>query len=472
MMIKNGVVQALLNDLGHSVVSIKNADLEAHTKDTWPLAAKWTTQEAETHLPSCVVRPTNSEMVAIALKIAVKHACPVVPFGAGSGVTGAAVPQSGAIVIDLREMKEIVNFDPDNLMVTVEPGVMGGVLEQWLSNKGFTLGHYPQSLHLASVGGLVSTRSTGTFSSKYGGIEDLILGLEAVLPDGEVVKFRATPRSATGPNLVSLFVGAEGLFGIVTQITLRIFPIAEVRSLLGYTFPDLASGLKALRECFGRHLRPAVLRLYDANEATGLYGRVGLALDKPLLIVGHEGEKRVAKAEQDAFSEIATAFGAESLGAEIGNAWEAHRFDASWLDKGNGGPHLMADAIEVGVSWTGLNALYEQVMKEIQPLCAKVMGHYSHFYSTGGCIYFIFFVEGSDTLSVKEKYQAVWNTTMKCVLAMGGTVSHHHGIGLIRSEYMRAELGTGFHLLERLKQAIDPQNIMNPGKFGFSDKKA
>lgn len=465
----NSVVQALTNDLGHTVVSTNISDLEAHTKDTWPLAAKWTTQEAKAHLPSCVVRPTSSEMVAAALKIATQHACPVVPFGAGSGVTGAAVPPGGAVVIDMRGMKQIVSFDPENLMVTVEPGVMGGVLEQWLSKEGFTLGHYPQSLHLASVGGLVSTRSTGTFSSKYGGIEDLILGLEAVLPNGEVVNFRATPRSATGPDLASLFVGAEGLFGIVTRVTLRIFPTAEIRSLLGYTFPDLAAGLKALRECFGRHLRPAVLRLYDANEATGLYGRVGLSRDKPLLIVGHEGEKRVAKAEEEAFAEIAAACGAEALGAAIGDAWEAHRFDASWLDKGNGGPHLMADAIEVGVSWTGLNALYDQVMNEIKPLCTKVMGHYSHFYSTGGCIYFIFFVEGADSANVREKYHAVWETAMKCVLEMGGTVSHHHGIGLVRSAHMRAELGTGFSLLERLKQAIDPQNIMNPGKFGFTE---
>ncbi len=472
MITKADVVQALQNELGPSIVSIKNADLEAHARDTWPMAAKWTVQETEKHLPACVIRPTSCEMVELAVKVAAQHAYPVVPFGAGSGVTGAAIPQDSAIVIDMREMKQIVRFDPDNLMVTVEPGVLGGVLEEWLSGKGFTLGHYPQSLHLASIGGLVSTRSTGTFSSKYGGIEDLILGLEAVLPDGEAVKFRATPRSATGPDLVSLFVGAEGLFGIITQITLRIFPTAECRSLLGYAFPDLAAGLTALRECYGRHLRPAVLRLYDATEATGLYDRVGLALDKPLLIVGHEGEKRVAKAEQEAFAEIAIASGAQSLGAGIGNAWESHRFDASWLDRGNGGPRLMADAIEVAVSWSQLGPLYERVIKSIQPLCAKVMGHYSHFYSTGGCIYFIFFVEGKDTATAKERYRAVWDTVMKCVLEIGGTVSHHHGIGMARSEYMRAELGSGFRLLKLLKNAIDPKHIMNPGKFALPSKDA
>lgn len=464
---RDEVVEALRRQLGEDKVSTQPDALRAHSKDAWPLAAKWSDDEARAHLPACVVQPADAAQVSEAVRIAVAHGRAVVPYGAGSGVTGAAVPAAGAVVVDLRAMNAIVALDEANLMVTVGPGVIGGELELWLNARGYTLGHYPQSLHLASLGGLVSTRSTGTFSSKYGGIEDLLLGLDAVLPDGETVSFRPVPRAATGPNLAQLFVGAEGAFGLVTQVSVRVFPKAERLALAGYAFPDLESATRALREAYGRHIRAAVLRLYDAIEAEGLYRRVGDNLGKPLLITGHEGVSEIVEAERNVLAEIAVRHGATPLGEAIGLAWEAHRFDASWLTIGNEGPTRMADAIEVAASWDALVPLYETLIETVGPLCAKAMGHYSHFYTTGACLYFIFFVEGADAAQTRARYGEVWSQVMDKVLAAGGTIGHHHGVGLARASHLRAELGSGYALLERVKHAIDPAGLMNPGKFGL-----
>jgi alkyldihydroxyacetonephosphate synthase len=461
------IVTALAERLGQERISVQRDVLLAHSHDAWPLASKWTDEEARAHLPACVALPRDADEVSAVVQIATQAARALVPFGAGSGVTGAAVPQAGAVVVDMRGMNRIVKLDEANLMVTVDPGVIGGDLERWLGERGYTLGHYPQSLHLASVGGLVATRSTGTFSSKYGGIEDLLLGLEAVLPDGGRVAFKTVPRASTGPNLAQLFVGAEGAFGFITRVTLRVFQKAEKLALGGYAFPDLKSAVAAMREAYGRHVNAAVLRLYDSIEAEGLYRRVGENLDQPLLITGHEGVAEIAEAEQRVLGQICAKHGARPLGEAIGVAWEQHRFDASWLTRGNEGPTRMADAIEVAASWDTLVPLYDKLLEAVAPLCSKAMGHYSHFYSTGACLYFIFFVEGENAADTRERYSRVWGTVMDEVLEAGGTIGHHHGVGLARASHLRAELGSGYELLARIKQALDPQGLINPGKFGL-----
>lgn len=219
---------------------------QEHGRDTWSLAVKGRPAggQGET-LPAGVVRPTTTEQVSDVLAWATRHEIPVVPYGAGSGVVGGAVPNRGGVSVDLGAFDRVEEVDEENLLVTVGAGVLGGDLEAALNERGFICGHYPQSLYISTVGGWVATRGSGTFSSRYGNIEDMVAGLEVVLPTGEVVRTKATPRSASGPDYKQLFVGSEGTLGVITRVTLRIWPQPEAQALRALSFPSFGAGLEA-----------------------------------------------------------------------------------------------------------------------------------------------------------------------------------------------------------------------------------
>lgn len=449
-------------------IVLDEASRDAAAKDWWPVAGKWTSEETVMHRPLAVLRPKNEADVVAAVLAAAEHGFALVARGAGSGVVGAVVGEANHVSLDLADLNKTVDLDEERFLVTVDAGKLAGELEQELNAQGYTLGHYPQSLYLASVGGLVATRSCGTFSNKYGGIENLVLGLRVVLADGSVIVFRPTPRSATGPYLLPLFIGSEGSLGIITQATLRVFPLTE-RHFGGYKFPSLDAAVRAVREGFARHVVPAVLRIYDDVEAQNLYKHVGLTETSPLLIVGYDGPAEITQAESRLFSEIAVRAGAEWLGPEIGHAWEQHRFNADWLVKGNTGPGCMADAIEVSAAWPDIMPIYDEVRATVAGDCSLFMGHMSHFYSSGGALYIIFAIEAETSDVARERYTRIWEETLRITLKHGGSISHHHGVGKIRSGALAGDLGSAHQLLSTIKAALDPASLLNPGKLGIDE---
>lgn len=448
-------------------VSDDPATLKAHAGDWWPILAKWTESQQAAHLPVAVVHAPDVETVKRAVAFAASQGLSLVPYGAGSGVTGAVVGPAGAVVLDTRRLDRILDFDPDNGLVTVESGVMGGHLEQWLDERGWTLGHYPQSLHISTVGGWVSTCSSGTFSSKYGGIESLLAGLEVVLPTGEAVSFKPVPRTATGPRLMQLFVGAEGSFGVVTKVSLRIFRKPQVRRFAAYAPASLEKGLEIVRLAYQAHLCPALMRLYDEIEAKHLYEGVDRAAGAPLLLLAHEGLATMVDAEQAAFADIAARCGATSVDPAVARFWEAGRYNAEWYRQGNAGAGRIADSIEVAASWTRLAPLYRDVMAKVAPICTSAMGHFSHFYSTGSSLYVIAFLEDDDPAGLRARYDRLWTAVIDATLEHGGTISHHHGLGMVRAGMLQRELGTAHSLLGKVKEALDPKGMFNPGKLGL-----
>src|SRR4029453_11342266 len=242
------------------------AALDAHRTDYWILAHLRARQGRLGAGPACIVRPRDTAEVATAMRAAQRHGVAVVPYGGGSGVLGGAVPPAGSLVIDLRAMDRLLDLDETALLARAEAGLLGGGDERLGTAPGVPPRHHPPCTERAPLGGLVATRSAGQFSTKYGNIEDLLLGLEAVLPSGETMRLAPVPRASTGPSLRELFLGGEGALGIVTEVTLRLFPLPERRALASYAFRSMAGGLDAIRRIVRVGWRPAVVRLYDQTE--------------------------------------------------------------------------------------------------------------------------------------------------------------------------------------------------------------
>ncbi len=442
-----------------------DAALYNHSFDWWPVAAKWRQQDKQPYRPDAVVRPTTLDAISRLLVWANQRGVPVTPWGAGSAVTGAPLPLSGGISLDMRALDQVLALDELNLLVTVQAGKMGHELEQELNSHGYTLNHSPQSLNRSTVGGWVATRATGQFSSRWGGIEDLVVALTVVLPTGEIVQTKLTPRAAIGPEVRHLFIGAEGTLGVVTAVTLKIFPLASYQRLEAVVFPDIESGLTAMRRIMQADLRPFLVRFYDEDEASHAMQEPTFA--RCVLFLGFTGIQAVAQAEYATSITFCQEAGGESLGAAPVAAWMARRFDFSAIERVLAQPGGVAETIEVAHFWGSIFATYRSLKTALAPLATHVWGHFSHAYPQGTSLYMILIGEAEDAAAAEARLHQIWEVAMHTALQEGAVISHHHGVGLARLPYLREDLGTAALPLARVKAALDPNNIMNPGKLGF-----
>lgn len=459
------LIRELAALLGDDRVVADPGKLAERSVDTWPLLLVQRVVGAQPVLPRLLLRPRSTDEVARALAYCSERGIPVVPYGGGSGVTGGAVPTAESVVLDLGEMNRILRLDAENMTVTAQAGVLLKDLEAWVNERGFITGHYPQSIDVAQVGGLVATFSAGQFSTKYGNIEDLVAGLEAVLPSGEVVRVEYAPRRAVGPDLRQLWVGSEGAFGVITEVTLKLFPKPADRWLQGYAVPSMRQGLTIIQRFMQAGWKPAVVRLLDNVEAARLLQDT-LPGEEALLILLSEGPEGYAQAEGRALDRIVREGGGRPLGERPVELWlerrnDVHEFD-QYIQMG-----IIVDTIEVAAPWSRIADIYEQVtvrLKAEVPELLVIMGHSSHSYVQGTNLYFIFGAQPPrDPAEVERVYWSIWERVMAITRTCGGTICHHHGIGKLRTRWVPEELGSAYPLLRRLKQALDPHGIMNPG---------
>ena len=432
-------------------------------RDTWVISVWRSLQRAPTPNPACVIRPTTTADVSTVLRYATRERIAVVPFGAGSGVCGAVLAPEHSIVVDLGTMRALKRIDETALLATVEPGLLGSEFEKALNEAGYSMGHFPQSIALSSVGGWVATRAAGQFSTKYGNIEDMLIAFEAVLPDGDVVRTRPVPRAATGQDLRHLFLGAEGTTGILTELTYQIHPLAASTEKAAIAFPSMSAGLESLRRVMRAGWRPAVLRLYDEIETGRSFA--GAARDgESLLLVLTEGVSELTRVEIEGTIAIASACGGRHVGTEPVDSWLHHRNAVPgfeyFLDQG-----MVVDTIEVASTWNQIDRLYAGVLEGMRavPGILVASGHSSHSYATGTNIYFTFAGRPDRPEDLEGLYFRIWNAAMEATLAAGGTIAHHHGIGRVRREWLARELGSAYPLLAKIRHAMDPFGIMNSG---------
>jgi len=450
-------------------------------------------------LPDMIVWPETVHEISQIVKLANREKVPMVPYGAGSGVSGGTVPVRGGVILDLKRMNRLEKITSKNglFYVTAETGILGEHLEQTLQSQGFTLGHFPSSILCATLGGYLACRSAGQLSSKYGKIEDMTDDIEVVLPNGDLLPFGRTVKNFPKVRPRDLFVGSEGCLGIITKARLKVFPLPIQTRYRGVSFPRLELALQAIRETMQTGLRPSVVRLYDPFDSLilkqGYRGSkipiprrfiskklypllflnpswteriIKLVSSEVLLILGFEGSPEIASAQEKKMLEICRRSQGRDLGEGPGLHWLKHRYSVSFkmpqIFEENG----FVDTIEVATTWDRLLKLYEGV-KKVLTQDTLLLAHFSHAYPEGCSIYFTVIGRCRSPEEDTRRYAKLWHDAMETCLKMGATISHHHGIGLLKAKYLPRELGPAMDFFREIKKKLDPQNIMNPGKMGL-----
>lgn len=423
---------------------------------------------------ACVVKVKDTEQVSKLLAYLNENEVDVVPRTGGSSVTMSIEPPKDGVILDGSDMNEILSVNEADMMVTARCGTPLEYLENYLNQRGYTCGHFPQSLPMAHVGGLVATRSIGQFSTLYGGIEDILVGLEAVLADGTVVRIKNNPRRSVGPDLRHIFIGNEGAFAFITEVTMKMWKyMPEERWMRAYAIEDMQKGLELIREVMVSGYKPAVVRLHDPSEVESHFNSAAPEGHAMILFLA-EGPQSISKAVGDGIEEIARKYGALDLTDKPVKHWLIHRNDvcddvddSKYYDMG-----VVADTCEISAPWSAIGKIYEAVLERLPKENDKLVfigGHSSHSYMQGTNIYFQFAFQEDDADKAKEHYIDTIRVIMEETLKRDGSIAHHHGSGKYRTRWMPQEHGSSYVIMKKIKDALDPKHILNKGVLFVED---
>lgn len=451
--------------------------LQAYSQDLWPRKLLELREEGPPAEPSIdlVLWPETTGQASEIARWAKKVDCAIYPYGAGSGVCGATIPAASEgrprVVVDFKKMRRVRSIDRKSMTVWAESGIIGENLERHLAQERLTLGHFPSSIYCSSLGGYLAARSAGQLSTKYGKIEDMVLSLEVVLPDGEILETGRAPRSAMGPDWTQLLLGSEGTLCFFTAACLQIHPEPAARQMMGFAAPDVYQAMEFARLLMQQGLRPACLRIYDPLETSLALSSEALKEARfpggAAIVAIFEGPAPLAAAEAAEAIRVGSSLGLTHLGPTLGQHWWKHRYDVSYRQQLIlSHRRMIVDTFEIAATWDRLVAVYDAV-KGAKVGLGIVLGHLSHFYHTGANIYFTVVGHAGATGSSAEKYDTLWENILAAAHGAGATLSHHHGVGTQKNAWMRREKGSWVKLFEKVKRGFDPENRFNPAKMGL-----
>ena len=434
----------------------------------YPREYKWLLQGEYPYLTKAVLSPKNEEEISKILRLAGEYQIGVIPYSGGSGIVGGSIPYHGEIMIDIKRLTDF-SINVVNGTARGGAGLTGAEFENKLNELGYTCGQYPQSFQSACLGGMTATRAIGTFSTKYGKMDDMVTALNVVLPNGSLFQSHLAPKRSSGPELNEIFLGSEGVYGIITSVEMKIYPIAEKRIFQTFTFPSTHDGLEAIRSFMHKDLRPAVVRLYDEVEAAHKLAQYGFEKGFALLILVYEGGEEMTELTAKLTREICLAHYGREKGEKASREWLESRFSTKKMldyDAVKGGT---ADAIEVAAPWDCIENVWREMRKALEPLCEVVDCHFSHVYHNGASVYVIFHAKtGGDDKDGEQRYLECLDLAIRTSLKYGGNVSHHHGVGTAKAAYLPKEHGeAGVYVMKAVKDALDPQGILNKGVLGL-----
>lgn len=438
--------------------------------------------------PLAIVYPKSSEQVRDLLLFCNENLINVIPRAGKTATEGGLENwKEQTLVIDTKLFDKIIKIDTYNMQATVQAGVPLQELEDELRKEGYTTGHSPQSKPVAKFGGLVATRSIGQFSTLYGAIEDMVVGLECVFADGHICKIKNVPRRSGGPDIRHIAIGNEGTLCYITEVTVKIFKIyPENNTFLGYLIRDIDTGIKVLREVMVNGFRPSVARTYSEEDAAQHFyhfhkGHCVLLFmaEGPDLIV-----RATAKAIEEAVEKFQDGIIEQVDSKHIENwfnnlNWSQQDIDDEFEGMKEHDSHS-GFTTEISADWETIPKIYYNVMKRVREEYPRAHdltmlgGHSSHSYINGTNMYFVY---NYDIRCAPEDEMRVYHHPLQRIiveetLRFGGSMCHHHGIGKFRNEWTKEEHGSAYYMLEKLKQAFDPNQIMNFGTIFYQEEGA
>jgi alkyldihydroxyacetonephosphate synthase len=459
--------------VGMDHVSTAAADRLIYSCDWFWANQMWLDRGHALPTPDYIVHPGTVQEISAVLRIANKYGMPVIPWGGGSGTQGGTTAIYGGIIVDLKRLDRLIEINETAMTVTAQAGINGSHLEWLLNERGLTLPHYPASANCATLGGYLAARGSGTISTKYGKAEDLVMSLEIVLPGGDVIRTPPVPSHAAGPDFMRLFLGAEGTLGVITEATMRIDYLPKARLLRALLFDDLEKAIEAGRRMMVHRLQPFVIRLYDPPSTASLVREtLELELDGAYMVIGFDGDPDLAALQEEKALAQLEPLAPRDLGREPGERWWEHRYDFYYPPKALALP-WMYGTTETVSTYDRVERLWRAQKRAVEDGYAehgiRFIAHFSHWWSWGASMYSRFIIEAPphDAEEAIRLHNRVWNTAMNAALENGGMINEHHGVGLKLSGFMTRQYGDTWPFVQKLKQTIDPNGIMNPGKVGF-----
>lgn len=423
-------------------------------------------------LPDLVVRPTSTQEVVDIVKLAKRTKTPLIPYGSGTGVMGAATSLNPGIVLDMGHMSAILRVSAEDRTATVQPGVVLGDLDKALNEFDLFLGHDPWSQPIASVGGAISTNGLGYLGSGYGGMGDQVLGMEFVTPNGDVIRTKPVPKASTGADFKHLLIGGEGVFGVMTEITLRAHPVPEDRRVYAIRFPSFPFGFAAVCEMFSIGLIPAMVDMGEEGEP-----HIASEGDFPTtLYMTLDGFREMTEAKETRALQIVQQHHGDHLGpTEAKNFWNTrHRSAERYLEsRAKGQRHPWAsdrpangffDYIHTALPISRVLEFRQEALRIYEEHNVEV--HECAIWGPPELFSILARDETAETDADMERGRAASDAALMLAQDMGGNMEHVHGIGLRLIHLMERELGKGgMATAKRIKRALDPAGIMSPGKL-------
>ena len=464
------ILTELEDAVGKENCSTRAIDRVTHSVDYYWLSRMWADRGCRMPEADIIVCPKDAEEVSKVVKIANYYKLPVTTWGAGGGTQGGAIPVCGGILLDTKRMNKIYEVNTEGMYIECGTGAIYKHIE-WAANEvGKATMHYPSSLTCSTVGGFLAHRGIGVCSTKYGKIDDMVLQMEVVLPNGDIIHTSSAPKHAAGPDLNQIFIGSEGTLGIITKAQIRIFDQPEERRFRGFLFQDMTGAFKASRELLQK-FKPSVMRLYDEAETASLIKKiVGVERKGAFMNVAYEGDREMVEVEEKILLKTFAKYGAEDMGSDYGKKWWDEKITFFYPGYIMNNPQMFG-TLDTVATYDNIEKIYWAMKKAVEETYdgVRFISHSSHWYDWGCMNYSRFIIDNppEDQEECIRLHNRIWNAGVRAAIANGGVINDHHGVGLKLGRLMKESYGPAMQVLEGLKKELDPNGIMNPYKLGL-----